>query len=72
MHCEMYSLFYITRYARQYNTTDPYSKDNIIYGLPFICYAISNYIHLSLPIPFNENLVVKINLSQLHPPIALE
>ena len=27
--------------------------------------------HLFLPISFNENLVVNINLPQLHPPVAL-
>ena len=43
MHCEMYSLLlhYKIYNARQHIFIDRYFKVNIIYGLPFISYAMS-------------------------------
>ena len=39
MHCEMY--FYITRHTGHHIFVDHYFKDNIVYRLPIISYAIS-------------------------------
>ena len=46
MHCEIYSLLLHckTYQARQHMSTDRYFKDDIIYGLSLISYAISTYI----------------------------